>query len=159
MIPQITEAEARGILSLVKYLPDEDLIWSDSPEHSSFKVFSRPLVDETGATIAGLTLELTYRVPNYADDCRYSFSVFAFRPGGKKRVYGLDIVPNDVRSHTDEKVTLSGPHQHIGDKVDLIRIGQLDCRSHEQWFRHFLTTANIQFGGRYFGPFDGGLFQ
>lgn len=48
--------------------------------------------------------------------------------------------------------------EHFSDVV----VGTLETGFpflHEQWFREFLSRAQIGYGGVYFGPFDGGLFQ
>ena len=101
------------------------------------------------------TMGLTARF----DDCKYLFTVFAFRPGGRRRVYQLEVIPHEDVGHRDEKGELFGPHEHIGQLAQEVRVGNLNCKHHEQWFREFLSRANIRYGGRYFGPFEGGLFQ
>jgi hypothetical protein len=123
-------------------------------------VCSCKLVDEDGATIHGLTVELAFRVPARYDACKYTFTIFALKLSGQRRAYQLEVIPIDARGHNgqDGDATCYGPHEHIGQLVQEIRVGHLDCRHHEQWFREFLSRAGIGYRGRYLGPFDGGLF-
>lgn len=158
MSGDILEEEARFILATEKFILD-DITGEPSPQHSTQMVFTSNLCDIAGTTIAGLTVELAFRVPPRFEDCKYTFTIFTFRPGGKKRAYQLEVIPEEDRGHNDERGRIYGPHHHIGTKVEAIRIENLGCKDHEKWFRIFLTNANVQFSGRYFGPFDGSLFR
>ena len=92
------------------------------------------------------------------DDCKYTFTIFAFHAGGtRKRAYQLEVIPIDERGHNGT-APCYGPHEHTGVKVEEVRVSHLDCRHPDKWFRVFLDRANIGYGGRYIGPFDGGLF-
>jgi hypothetical protein len=152
--------EATHILGLEKFWPADDLIWQASPEHGTQMICMGTLTDASGATIPGLTVELAFRVPARFDDCKYTFTVFAFKAGGsRQRVYQLEVIPPGDRGHNDAALgALYGPHEHVGTAVREVKVGHLGCEHHENWFREFLMRANIGYGGRYFGPFDGGLF-
>lgn len=152
-------SEAQAIIAKPKFIAEEDMAWSESPDHGTHMVFSGQLYEESGMTIAGLTFELAFRIPARFDECKYLFTLFAFRPGGRRRVYQLEVIPHDDVGHRDESGELFGPHEHIGQMAREVRVGNLNCKHHEQWFREFLNRANIKYGGRYFGPFEGGLFQ
>lgn len=154
----ISEAEARAAIAIPKFIPD-DLTWSAEPNKSLTMVFSAGVLDENGATVQGLTVDLSFRTPARVDDCRYSFTLFTFRPTGKKRAYQLAVMPEHLRGHVDARGEIRGPHQHIGNLVEPERMPHLGCKNHEQWFRIFLDRANIKHSGRYFGPFEGGLFN
>jgi hypothetical protein len=157
-----TEAEARAILALEKFMPpDIDIItWERKPQNAAFMVFSCPLVDADGITIQGLRAELEFRVPVRFDDCKYRFSIFKFTTAGPQRVYQLEVIPEDECGHRGEDHTpCYGPHEHIGMLVKEVRIAKLDCRHHEKWFWEFTDRAKIGYSGRYFGPFDGALFR
>lgn len=139
----------------------EDIVYAADPSHSAMMAFSAPLVDANGANIQGLTVDIVFRVGQIVpDDCYYHFTVFTFRAGvGRKRAYQLEVVPIDKRSHNDDVRPCWGPHEHIGDFVAEVRNPKLDCTNHHEWFREFCARANIRFGMRYSGPFDGGLFR
>lgn len=154
-----SEAEARAVVALVKFIGDEELFWRKSPDHGTQMIFSCALLDEVGATIPGLTAELAFRVPPRYDDCKYTFSIFSFRPGGRLRAYQLEVIPEEDKGHNDDLNPCYGPHEHIGTHVEELRVSGLSCAHHEKWFRVFLQRANIGYGGRYVGPFDGGMFS
>jgi hypothetical protein len=154
----ISQTEARQIIAVEKYL-SEDIEWTEEPQNSAFMTFSAPLSGSDGITIPGLTAELKFRVPVAVDDCKYTFTLFTFRPGGRKRAYQLEVVPPKQKSHQDQHGVLYGPHHHVGDLAEELKYPHLDCGHHEAWFRIFLDKANIRFGMRYLGPFDGGLFK
>lgn len=154
----LSESEAREILARAKFMEEDDMRWETSPTLSTHKVFTSPLVDEQGITIRGLTVELAFRTPPSFEDCKYTFTIFQFDPRGRRRAYQLEVIPLEDFGHKDGKVRLFGPHEHIGQTAREVRVGNLDCRHHEKWFREFLARAGIGYGGRYFGPFEGGLF-
>lgn len=154
----LPETEARRFLAIEKILVDE-IAWERSPEQGTQMIFSAGLCDKSGASIQGLTVELAFRVPAQFDDCKYTFTIFAFRGGGsRKRAYQLEVIPIEERGHNGVN-RCYGPHEHIGTSVGEVRVGHLDCRNHDKWFRVFLDRANIGYGGRYIGPFDGDLFR
>lgn len=154
-----SENEARAIMALQKFMPVDEMFWGANPEHGNYMVFSCPLTDVNGITLPGLRIEIAFRTPPQYDDCKYTFTIFAFSSGGSpKRAYQLEVVPLEDRSHNDDENPCYGPHHHIGTYVEEVRIGTLGCQHHEKWFREFLRIAQIGFGGRYSGPFDGGLF-
>ena len=159
MSGDLPEDEARTIIATEKFVGVDRLTWDASPTHSAQQVFSCPIMDSAGTTVPGLTLELAFRVPPFRDDCKYTFTVFSFDPGGRRRAYQLEVVPIDDQSHIGDDKICRGPHEHIGEFVQEVRVGDLNCRHHEQWFREFLKRANINFGGLYLGPFDGQLFS
>jgi hypothetical protein len=151
--------EAEGIIAIPKFVASDDMSWSESPDHATHMVFGGPLYNENGTTIPGLTFEIAFRVPPRFDDCKYVFTVFSFRPNGRRRAYQLEVIPHEEVGHRDENGELFGPHEHVGQVAREVRVANLNCKHHEQWFREFLTRAHIKYAGRYFGPFDGGLFQ
>ncbi|PTU30641.1 hypothetical protein [Stenotrophobium rhamnosiphilum] len=151
----LPEAEAREILALEKFMSPDDLFWTPSPNQSAQMIFSTPIVDANGISIRGLMLELSYRDPPQFDDCKYGFTILSFP---RKRAIQLEVIPTDHRGHNGgDEPDCYGPHLHLGKHVEEIRIGNLDCKHHESWFREFLKIANIGYGGRYRGPFDGRL--
>lgn len=156
-----SEDEARAIIAREKFMPPDDMCWDSKPSNAVYRVSSFNLTDASGITLPGLTAEFAYRTPAEFNDCKYYFSIYAFQPGGfRKRVYQLGVVPLEDRSSNHGGQTFYGPHEHIGTTVQEVRIGKLDCKDHEKWFREFLKRANIGYGGVYNGPFDGGgLFK
>lgn len=155
----ISEAEARRIIAMPKFLA-VDIQYVQSPTNSAFKQFDANLVDELGATIPGLSVVVAFRRGTIApNDCKFHFTVLAFAPPhGRLRAYQLEIVPEDKKSSIHAGAPIYGPHEHIGDHVEEVRVEALGCMDHEAWFREFCRRANIQFGMKYFGPSSGELF-
>lgn len=153
----LSESEGREILLIQKILSVEEISWGQKPENSSFMRFSAQLLDSDGASIPGLSTEMEFRQHPRFDDCKYTFSIYKFVVGGRRRAYQLEVVPVEDKSHSDSNCKLYGPHEHIGSTVSEVRIGSLGCKDHEKWFREYLSRANISFWGRYVGPFDGRL--
>ena len=93
MSGDLPEDEARTIIATEKFVGVERLTWDKSPTNSAQQVFSCPILDSEGITVPGLKLELAFRVPVSRYDCKYTFTVFSFIPGGRRRAYQLEVVP------------------------------------------------------------------
>ncbi len=78
MAGNLPESEARAMLDLEKFITDERLYWEESPEHSTFRVFNCGLVDSSGISIPGFTVEIVYRVHPRFDDCKYTLALMHF---------------------------------------------------------------------------------
>lgn len=134
--------------------------WSARPSNSSFIQHSENLLDESGATIPGLTVDLRIRQGLYVQDCRYDFSVFQIKGGRRLRVYQINVRPIDKSSHTESNGEIwFGSHHHFGERAERFPSEiTLGCDHHEEWFRLFLKNANIDFGGKYIPPQHSGWF-
>lgn len=145
----LTEEEIAAILAQPKFIA-ADLDWNERPNNSNFLAATANILDENGATIPGLTMELAYRRGRIAEDCKYDFSIFSLRGNRKRRVYQINVVAPDRWAHIDGDGTWFGPHQHFGERAARIEPDPgLGCTDHEKWFRLFLKQANIQFSGKY----------
>lgn len=152
LVSPIPEVEINLIMARTKIWAS-DLEWSERPNNSRLLQSVATLLDDDGATIPGVTVELRYRHGTVADECKYLFTLFLFR-GNRERIYQLEVVPPHQRSHRHEGGEWwYGPHQHFGHRAeklpDEVTVG---CDDHENCFRVFLRLANIQFSGRYLPP-------
>jgi hypothetical protein len=149
----LSELEIAAMLARDKTLLG-DLIWEEKPNNTAFITFNASLLDETGATIPGLTLVLSVRLGMYEHDCRLDFGIFQFKGGKRQRAYQINVRPWDKSSHTEPNGEIwYGPHEHIGARAQKFPNSvQLGCSDHEEWFKLFLVNANIKFGGKYYPP-------
>ena len=151
LISPLSEEEIAAILARPKFWAG-DLAWAERPNNSNLLLATTPLLDDTGATIPGLTAELRFRRGVVSDRCKYQFSIFSFR-GNRERVYQIEIVPPDQKCHRQDGVPWYGPHQHFGHRAAKMPEGvTVGCTDHEECFRVFLKLANIQFSGKYLPP-------
>lgn len=155
----LTESEIRQILEMPKTMLG-DLDWDESPTNSNFLSVSENLLDDTGATIPGLSAQLVVRRGRYSHDCRFDFGIFKVMGPRKLRVYQINVRPPSKRSHRNANGTwLHGPHQHFGERAETFEPPlTLGCEDHEKWFGEFLKRAKISFGGKYLPPIQETLF-
>jgi hypothetical protein len=151
LISPIPDAEIAAILAMDKYWV-EDLQWVSRPSNSAILVTGNALRDDTGATIAGLSVECRYRKGAVADRCKYQFTIFLFR-GNRERIYQIEVIPQNQKGHRENGVSWFGPHQHFGHTAKPMPDGtQIGCDDYEGAFRTFLKLSNIRFSGRYSHP-------
>lgn len=153
-----SEEEIQQILIRPKILLG-DLIWGEDPTQSRYQLARFLVADENGATIPGLTVAFDFRRGNVANDCKFTFTLFGQRGTARRRIYQIEVVPPERRSHNGESGALYGPHQHFGEKALPLNVDALGCTHHEQWVREFLKRANIGWGSDYQAPIlQGDLF-
>lgn len=153
-----TDDEIKQTLDRQKILLGE-LSWMEDPTHSRYQIARFLVADEDGATIPGLTVEFDFRRGDIAEDCKFSFTIFGQRGGGRRRIFQIEVVPQARRSHNGPSGALYGPHQHFGEDTQPIDTHGLGCGNHEEWVREFLRRANIGWGGVYSPPIvQGDLF-
>lgn len=154
----LSDEEIKQILARPKILLG-DLVWGEDPTQSRYQLARFLVADESGATIPGLTVEFDFRRGDVVNDCKFSFTLFGRRGTVSRRVYQIEVVPPERKSHNGESGALYGPHQHVGEKALAIDVGALGCMHHELWVREFLRQANIGWGGVYQPPIvQGDLF-
>jgi hypothetical protein len=128
-----------------------DVAWQQSPTESELFTADFNFWDEAGATIPGLTLRLMYRRGIIKGECKSTFTIFKFVPP-KLRAYQLEVIPDEKIGHREAGVPWKGPHKHIGDKAVQVHPMGYRCDDHEQWFRYFLTDAEIKHNGNWKPP-------
>ena len=155
----LTEEEIQAAIGLEKILIG-DLTWEEKPTNSSFLVFSSVLVDGSGATLPGFTVEFLVRRGRFLDDCRFDFGLFKLKGQRRLRVYQINVMSRERISHREPNgEQWFGPHQHFGERAE--KFGAevvLGCADHEKWFHEFIDRAHVNFGGRYVSPTLGSLF-
>lgn len=149
--PSLTDAEVQDLISLPKLLVGE-LIWDEDPTHSRYVTARFVVADDTGATIPGVTVEFLFRPGVVATDCKFAFTLFAQRAHRRCRVYQIEVVPPERRSHNGPSGCIYGPHQHFGERAEVLGGTGLGCLDHEAWMREFLHRSNIGWGGTYVLP-------
>lgn len=121
--------------------------------HSAFKViYFRPL-DEDRVSIPGLSIEITIRTGLVVDRCKYTFTLFMLSQRKKHRVYQLEVVPADKRSHNGPP-RIYGPHEHYGDSGDVRPVqNSLCCSDYKEWLNLFCQRINLRLSSELPYPF------
>lgn len=110
-------------------------------------------MDESGASIPGLTGELQYRRRPDGWECDDRFTLFQLIRSRRQRAYQIEVKPEDKISHVENGVPWFGPHEHFGDKA--VQFGAVHLppnADHQAWFWEFVGRANITFEGEYRHP-------
>lgn len=135
-----------------------EMNWQDDPTQSSYLMSQFLVADESGITIPSLTVEFDFRRGIVVHDCKFTFTLFAHRGNQRRRVYQIEVMPKERRSHQRKDVQLYGPHQHFGDDAERLDMDGLGCFNHEEWLHEFCRRASILYGGTYISPTEGNLF-
>lgn len=147
----LTKLQALQALELPKFCA-ANLSWSDKSNHVGLLIASAQPEDETGAFIPGLTLQLEAKRPIVVDRCQYEFGVFFLERGVRRRVYQLNVTPHNKLSHNAISGPIYGPHQHIGDSVEVVADPNVQCGNFELAFRFFCQRINLTFTGQLNSP-------
>lgn len=140
-------ADIMAIYNRRKFV-DDPMTWGPA-NNITYRQCILPVLDEDGATIPGLTLEIKYRQGLVVDDCKYTFTLFQYKNKIRARVYQIEVVPPDQQSHTEPGQVLFGPHYHFGELYQVKELHEhLGCPDFEQWFSLFCERASIIFSGR-----------
>lgn len=116
----------------------------DKLTNTAFKViFFRPL-DLDRMTIPGTSIEIAVRTGLTVDRCKYTFTLFHASRQKKRRVYQLEVVPHDKRSHNG-KPPIYGPHEHYGDPGDVRPMQDpFCCADYKEWLKIFCERVNLR---------------
>ncbi|AMO77520.1 hypothetical protein [Pseudomonas citronellolis] len=115
------------------------LAFGTKDTNTLFKVAAFRPEDEDGATIPGVTIEIVLRTGVAADRCKYTFTMFRLSNQKQRRVYQLEVVPQDKRSHNGPP-RLYGPHEHYGDDGDVRPVqNDLCCTDYKLWLELFCS--------------------
>lgn len=154
MASALSDEDVQAIIALPKFWHG-DLDWKEDPPGSDTLFAKGNLTDADGATIPGLTVELTYlRRGDFEFECNDRFTVFKLVTTKKQRAFQVEVCPADEQSHIEPDGTkYYGPHEHVGERYQALpenhRAAGCD---HQAWFYTFLTRAAITFQGDYVHP-------
>lgn len=138
------------IISAAKFY-DGDLSYSTKPNNKAFHVISFRPEDEMGATLPGVTIEISLRAPLVVDECKYTFTIFRLTGQRRDRIYQLEVVPRDKKSHNGPP-KLYGPHIHIGESVHEVKL-ELSCKDYQDWLSWFCHEINLTLSSDLPSPF------
>lgn len=129
------------------------IVFGPKETNSLFKVAAFRPQDELGAAIPGITVDITIRLGVVADRCKYTFTLFQLHNQKKKRVYQLEVVPRDKRSHNGPP-RIYGPHEHYGEEGDVRPIqNELCCTDYKLWLDFFCRRINLTLAAELPPPF------
>ena len=145
------KSQAIQILSQPKFCA-ASLTWADRSNHTGLLMATAQPEDETGAIIPGLTLQLEVKRPAIVDRCQYELGMFLLENGVRRRVYQLNVTPRDKRSHNSVSGPVYGPHEHVGDSVEVVADPDIQCGQLAVAFQFFCRRANLTFTGQLNSP-------
>ena len=147
----LTKSQALQVLVLPKFC-GSNLSWADKNNHVGLLIATAQPEDDSGAIIPGLTLQLEVKRPIVVDRCQYEFGVFVLERGVRRRVYQLNVTPHNKRSHNAISGPLYGPHEHIGDSIEVVADPNIQCGHLELAFQFFCQRINLTFTGQLNSP-------
>jgi hypothetical protein len=117
--------------------------WSPRTNHVGHLIGTAALVDSSGITIPGLTMQLEVKEHIVAKSCFYLFSLMQLRGRDRARVYQLEVGPANRRTHNG-LVTIHGPHEHLlSEEPTPITDPGVDCDSWDECAAWFLLRTSI----------------
>lgn len=132
----------------ILYLPFPD--WEQKPTNSRFWTRSIEVYDESYVTIPGMLVCLESRTGRIPGECKDLYTLFQQRPWGDwERLFQIEVVPGDKRSHNGPDGEVYGPHLHYGHDPSSHQVRQiasvLSCAVDDRrgWFRRFQRHVNI----------------
>lgn len=147
----LTKSHALQILAQPKFCAT-NLLWADRNNHVGLLIATAQPEDDTSAIIPGLTLQLEVKRPIVVDRCQYEFGMFLLEQGARRRVYQLNVTPRDKRSHNGLSGAICGPHEHVGDSVEVVADPSIQCGQLEVAFQSFCRRINLTFTGQLNSP-------
>lgn len=107
------------------------------------------LADINGITIPGLTMQIELKAPIDAARCLFLFSLMLLQARERRRIYQLEVCPQNKRSHNGKEGPVYGPHEHIGQGVFPVADPKVSCDNWAgalQWFfaKTHITPFDIQ---------------
>ena len=117
--------------------------WLPRGNHAGHLIGTAALVDASGVTIPGLTMQLEVKAPVIAIACLYLFSIMQLQGRDRSRVYQLEVAPAGKRTHRG-LTTIHGPHEHLlsEEPTPVIATG-VNCDSWDECAAWFLLRTSI----------------
>lgn len=128
------------IISMAKRCADK-LVYTTKDNNRAFQLITFRAEDEIGMSIPGVTIEICLRTPQIVDDCKYTFTIFRLVKQRRRRIYQLEVVPRDKKSHNGPP-RIYGPHVHQLDTVTAVNL-DLCCKDYHDWLVWFCQQINL----------------
>lgn len=117
--------------------------WKTRSNHVNHLIGIAELLDSSGVSIPGLTVELEVKAAIVANTCLYIFSIMKLRGRERVPVYQLEVAARNKRTHNG-LTTIYGPHEHVGSSEPTPIVDTLvDCCSWENCLNWFATRVNL----------------
>jgi hypothetical protein len=138
----VTDAEILALLNRPK-LTVRWSGWASRGNHSGSLIGIAELVETTGVTIPGVTIQLEVKEAVAVDSCLFLFSVMHFSNRMRRRLYQLEVAPAGKRTHNGP-TPLYGPHEHIGSmEPSRVTAPDVNCGSWGSCLAWFFTRVSI----------------
>lgn len=116
--------------------------WVARPNHAGSVIAVFSVLDATGATFPGLTLQLEAKAPIVVDQCLYLFTFLQFARGVRGRLYQLEVCPSQKKSHVDSNQVIHGPHEHLEEACPVVD-ASVQCGDWAAAYAWFLRRCNL----------------
>lgn len=87
--------------------------WEPRSNHCGHTFWFAEVFDEVDATIPGVTVTLEVKDAAPVDTCLHQFTLYKRVGTAKRRVFQLEVVHPEKRSHNGPDGPLYGPHVHV----------------------------------------------
>lgn len=124
-------------------------IWTPRSNHAGHLIATADLIDDSFATIPGLTVQFEVKAPVVVDSCLYLFSIMRLRSNSprspqRRPILQLEVAPYAKRTHNGTP-PIYGPHLHVADDEPVaVDVAAVHCGGWSTSLQWFLQRANIQ---------------
>lgn len=141
---EISEDEALALMARPKFVKGGS--WTPRVNHAGHVVWFAEVFDQEDITIPGVTVALEVKEAAPVDSCLHQLTLFLRRGQAKRRVYQLEVVPAQKRSHNGPEGSIYGPHEHVGECVTTpVEGGLVGCENWKASLELFSRRAGVTF--------------
>lgn len=117
--------------------------WQTRGNHAGHLLGVAEMVDASGITMPGLTVQFEIKAPVVAVSCLYLFSIMRLSGRERKPIYQLEVTPKQKRRHNGQ-IPIYGPHEHVG-KSEPVAVDHpsVNCDSWGGCLRWFFTRVSL----------------
>lgn len=113
-------------------------------QHIKFKAVDIPVYHKDGTVNSDVSITFEYRRSRYGI-CNEKYTLFMERPERKKRIFQIEVYPNERVTHRDMDGVVRGSHvlylNRTKNCVTVLNCGKL---YRDKWFERFLRHTNIE---------------
>lgn len=141
---EMTEQELVALLSKPKWVKSGR--WEQRVNHAGHVIWFAEVFDESDATMPGVTVSLEVKEASPVDTCLQLFTLHLKRGMTKRRLYQLEVVHTQKRSHNGPDGAIYGPHEHIGEYATFaIEDANVKCDNWAGSLAMFARRAGVNF--------------
>lgn len=120
--------------------------WEPRTNHGGHIFWFAEVFDEVDATIPGVTVTLEVKAAAPVDTCLHQFTLYKRVGIAKRRVYQLEVVHSEKKSHNGPDGPLYGPHEHVCElEVESVVSPEVRCDNWHGSLAYFARAAGVTF--------------